>query len=70
MLITLKRRVTKLELLKKTVGPKSFDDLVTEVEDYARRTGVSLDDAIVRFLNDVSNDDLNRFIAETESATI
>ena len=66
MLSTFKRRIAKLESVRKKVGPKSFDDFCTEVHDYARRTGVSLDEAMTRFVRDVSTDDLKRFIKEAD----
>ena len=70
MLSTLKRRIAKLESAGKKVGPKSFDDFCTEVHDYVRRTGVSLDEAMTRFVRDVSTDDLRRFVAEGKSAGV
>ena len=66
MLSTFKRRIAKLESAGKKVGPKSFDDFCTEVHDYVRRTGVSLDEAMTRFVRDVSTDDLKRFIKEAD----
>jgi hypothetical protein len=68
MLATLKRRIATLESLRKKTGPKSLDDFLAEALDYARLTGVSLDEAFTRFLPDLSIDDLKRLITELESA--
>ena len=70
MLSTFKRRIAKLESAGKKVGQKSFDDFCTEVHDYVRRTGVCLDEAMTRFVRDVSTADLKRFIAEAKSAGV
>ena len=66
MLTNFKRRIAKLESLSTNNGP--LEDFWTEVEDYAQRTGASLDDAAAKFVPDLSNDDLRRFLTEMESA--
>lgn len=49
MFTTFKRRIAKLEDVTKKSQPKSLDHFVGEVQDYIRRTGVSLDDALTKF---------------------
>ena len=68
MLTTFKRRIAKLESLRKKAGPMSMEDWLTDAPDYAQRTGVSLDEAIMKVSTDVSIDDLRRFCDELESA--
>jgi hypothetical protein len=67
MLSTFKRRTGKLESLRKKAGPKSLDDWLTELQDYSRRTGISLDEASAKFVPELRSDDLERFIAELVS---
>jgi hypothetical protein len=68
MVTTFKRRIAKLESLRRTTGPKSLEDFLTEVQGYARRTGISLDEASEKFVPDLSDNDLRRFIARLGSA--
>ena len=68
MLTTFKRRIAKLESLRKKAGPMRMEDWLTDAQDYAQRTGVSLDEAIMKVSTDVSIDDLRRFCDELESA--
>ena len=65
---TFKRRIAKLESLRKKAEPKSLEDWLIEVQNHRWRTGVSLDEAITKCVEDVSTDDLRRFSAELESA--
>ena len=67
MLSGLSKRIAKLEALKKKVGPKSLDDFYKEVDNYARCTGTSEEEAMTRLVAELSNDDLRRFLAEGES---
>lgn len=67
MLSGLRKRIAKLEALKKKVGPKSFDDFCKEVDNYARCTGTSEEEAMTTLVAHLSNDDLQRFLAEGES---
>jgi hypothetical protein len=68
MMSTFKRRIAKLESLRKKAEPKSLEDWLIEVQNHRRRTGVSLEEAITKCVEDVSIDDSRRFTAELESA--
>ena len=67
MLSGLSKRIAKLEALKKKVGPKSLDDFYKEVDNYARCTGTSEEEAMTILMAHLSTDDLRRFLAEGES---
>ena len=63
-----KRGIAKLEDVRKKAGPKGLNDLLAEVQDYSRRTRVGLEEALSRFLPDLSADDLRGFLTELESS--
>jgi hypothetical protein len=68
MLTTFKRRIAKLEDVRKKAGPKSLNDFLVEVQDYSRRARVGLEEALLKFLPDLRADDLRGFLAELESS--
>ena len=67
MLSGLSKRIAKLEALKKKVGPKSLVDFYKEVDNYARCTGTSEEEAMTILMAHLSTDDLRGFLAEVES---
>jgi len=68
MLSTVKSRIAKLETWRKKAEPKRLEDWLIEVENYRRRTGVSMDEAMTKCLENVGVEDLRRFEAELGSA--
>ena len=58
MFTTFKRRIAKPEDVRKKAGPKGLNDFLAEVQDYSRRTRVILEEALSKFLPDLTADDL------------
>ena len=60
-----KRRIVRLE--QRWPGIKTAEEILREAEHLARRRGINLDEAVQHLLRDVSNEELDRMIADVES---
>jgi len=59
--VSLKHRPAALEK-----SPKTFNQLVSEAETLARRTGTPMEEAFQRLLAEMSQDELKAMIAEAK----